>query len=418
MARNPPASSTPRRNEAAAQARRENSTSSHHEATPAPHECYQWFEPGDDGPGDDPDDPGDDDEEDDNEDFMDAPDDLDPNLTILNNLAITVNRLSHSAKCTNDSSSSCAKVREPDTFDGTDPKKLRTFLVQCKLCFQDRPKAFRQDRAKVTFAQSYLKGMTLEWFELDLLDPGSPAQRPRWMDSWIDFITELQKTFGAHDPVADAEHQLEHLVMKDSHRVMRYIVDFNRLVSQVRDYGDGALRRLFYSGLPDCLKDEIAWVGKPWTLDGLHALCQEIDACYWERKDEVSRSAKSQPSSSKPSNSGGNSSSKSSQEKSKTGNSSSPSNSSGSSKPNKQPSSSSSKPDLTSKLGKDGKLTADERKRWLDNNLCMFCGGTGHFMDQCPKKSKKAKARAVAAEKSAESGKADSNLGASPESKK
>ena len=194
-------------------------------------------------------------------------------------------------------------------------------------------------------------------------------------------------------------------------------MDFNHLASQVQDYRDGMLRCLFYSSLPDWLKDKIAWVGKPWTLDGLRALCQEIDARYWERKDKVSRSAKSQPSSSsKPSNSGGNSSSKSGQEKSKTSNSSSSANSSGSSKPNKQPSSGSPKPDLTSKLSKDGKLMADERKRRLDNNLCMFCGGTGHFADQCPKKSKKAKARAVATEKSVESGKADSNSGASPES--
>ena len=209
----------------------------------------------------------------------------------------------------------------------------------------------------MTFAQSYLKGMALEWFKPDLLDPGSPAQHLHWMDSWINFVAELQKTFGPHNPVTDAEHQLEHLVMRDSHQVMRYIMDFNRLASQVQDYRDGALCCLFYSGLPDCLKDEIAWVGKPWTLDGLHALCQEIDVCYWERKDKVSHSAKSQPSSpSKPSNSGGNSSSKPSQEKSKTGNSS------GLSKPNKQPSSSSSKPDLTSNLGKDGKLMANERK--------------------------------------------------------
>ena len=69
----------------------------------------------------------------------------------------------------------------------------------------------------MTFAQSYLKGMTLEWFELDLLDPGSPAQCPRWMDSWVNFVTKLQKTFGPHDPVTDVEHQLKHLIMRDSH---------------------------------------------------------------------------------------------------------------------------------------------------------------------------------------------------------
>jgi len=430
-ARNPTVSVTLRR-DAASQSLRGSADLGHHESvsgdwfpyhrdsTP---ECrepgrFQWFGP-EDGPGDDPDDPGDDNNNNNNNnnEFLDAMEELDPSLAVFHNLAIAVNCLSHSSRRTNDSSSSCAKVREPDTFDGTDPKKLRTFLVQCELCFQDRAKAFRQDRARVTFAQSYLKGMTLEWFEPDLLNSGNLADRPRWMDSWVHFVAELQSTFGPHDPVADAEHQLKHLRMKDSYRVTQYIVDFNRLASQVQDYGDGALRRLFYSGLPDRLKDEIAQVGKPLTLNGLRALCQEIDARYWEHKDEISRTTKSQPTPSptKPSNSGGNSS-HSGQEKSKTGNSSSSANSGLSKATSNQPFSG-SRPDLTNKLGKDGKLTADERKRRLDNNLCMFCGGTSHFADNCPKKTKKAKACAAAI--AAESGKMDStNSGANSESKK
>jgi len=117
---------------------------------------------------------------------------------------------------------------------------------------------FRLDRAKVMFAQSYLKGMTLEWFELDLLNSGNPADRPCWMHSWVHFVAKLQSMFRPHDPIANAEHQLEHLRMKDAHHVTRYIVDFNRLASQVQDYGDGVLCRLFYSSLPDRLKDEIA----------------------------------------------------------------------------------------------------------------------------------------------------------------
>ncbi|KIM68553.1 hypothetical protein SCLCIDRAFT_20456 [Scleroderma citrinum Foug A] len=113
----------------------------------------------------------------------------------------------------------------------------------------------------------------------------------------------------------------------------------------------------------------------------------------------------------KPSNSGGTLTSKTGNEKSKSSNSAIPS-------PSKTSFSGSLKPDLIDKLGKDGKLTAAERKRRLDNNLCMFCGGTGHFTDKCPKKSSKAKAHAAATEKSAESRKSDSNSGASPESKK
>jgi len=69
------------------------------------------------------------------------------------------------ASADRDSSSGCTKVHEPDTFDGTDPRKLRAFLVPCELNFQDCPKAFASDRARVTFTQSYLKGMALKWFE-------------------------------------------------------------------------------------------------------------------------------------------------------------------------------------------------------------------------------------------------------------
>ena len=160
--------------------------------------------PDDEGPRDDPGDDDDDDEDD--KDFLDTLGELEPSMAVLNNLALAVNRLSRSACRSNESSSSHAKVQDPDTFDGTEPKKLWTFLVQCELVFTDQPKAFRQDRAKVTFAQSYLKGMALEWFEPDLLDSADPNDCPRWMDSWVAFVVELHSIFGPHDLVADAEH--------------------------------------------------------------------------------------------------------------------------------------------------------------------------------------------------------------------
>jgi len=234
--------------------------------------------PGDDGPrGDGPDDPNDPNPDDGGEDPIDGiPDPDEAGLVIFNNLSIAIDRLARSSRSSE--SSSRTKVREPDTFDGTDPKKLRTFLVQCELNFQDRPKAFRTDRTKVTFAQSYLKGMALEWFEPDLLGAGDPLNHPIWMTDWEEFVIELQTTFGPHDPVADAEHQLDHLRMKENHRANRYVVDFNRIASQVRGYGDGALRHHFYTGLPDRIKDEISRIGKPRTLNGLRVLTQEIDA--------------------------------------------------------------------------------------------------------------------------------------------
>ena len=55
-----------------------------------------------------------------------------------------------SASADRDSSSGKTKVHKPDMFDGTDPCKLRAFLVLCKLNFQNHPKAFAMDCAKVT----------------------------------------------------------------------------------------------------------------------------------------------------------------------------------------------------------------------------------------------------------------------------
>ena len=233
--------------------------------------------------------------------------------------------------------------------------------------------------------------MALKWFEPDLLGMDDPDARPLWMTSWHEFVIELQTTFSPHNPIADAEHQLDHLHMKDTHHVNRYVVDFNRIASEVQGYGDGALRHHFYSGLPDRIKDEISRIGKPRTLDGLRAIAQEIDARYWERKEEVARQNKTSTSTSTNTNTTSKSSGKSEKSKSSSGNSAQPSSSSDPApkKPGKTPK-------LSDKLGKDGKLTSEERKRRFEQNLCMFCGGSSHKAKECPKSgSRAAKARSA-----------------------
>ena len=178
--------------------------------------------PGDDSPSNDnPDENGPDEDNADDEDanpFANLPEEQDPTTIVFGNLASTIDRLACSAR-SSDSLSSWTKTWEPDTFDQTNLKKLHTFLVLCELNFQDQPKAFQLDQAKVTFVQLYLRGMALEWFKPDLLGSGDPDSCPYWMDDWQEFIRELQTTFGPHDPVANAEHQLNHLRMKDTHRV-------------------------------------------------------------------------------------------------------------------------------------------------------------------------------------------------------
>ena len=117
-----------------------------------------------------------------------------------------------------------------------------------------------------------------------------------------------------------------------------------------------------YLALPKRIKDELIHFDKPWNLDDLRDLVQKIDQRYWECRSEVSRemptipkpnqksdkTSKPNPNSDRkanltPSTSGSGSKDKD-KDKSKSGNQNQ------------------KKPDLTDKLGKDGKLTTQERQ--------------------------------------------------------
>ncbi|KAJ6572221.1 hypothetical protein B0H19DRAFT_1256118 [Mycena capillaripes] len=92
-----------------------------------------------------------------------------------------------------DKTRSC--FRDPETFDGKDPDKLRTFLFQGILNFRDRPTAFAQDEQKVNYMMSYLTGDALGWFEPSYVNP-EPNNIPAWLNDYDTFVLELQLNFG------------------------------------------------------------------------------------------------------------------------------------------------------------------------------------------------------------------------------
>ncbi|KAG6327768.1 hypothetical protein ID866_11319 [Astraeus odoratus] len=128
------------------------------------------------GSGPDPEGPNnpDDDNSDNNDDLPDPDIEDNPLLTLVT----TITHLSHATRHRNeDSGSAQTKVCEPNTFDSMDLKKLHEFLIQCKLNFHDRPQAFCSDVQKVGFALSFLKGITLTWFEPNLFN-AIPGDEP------------------------------------------------------------------------------------------------------------------------------------------------------------------------------------------------------------------------------------------------
>jgi len=52
----------------------------------------------------------------------------------------------------------------------------------------------------------------------------------------------------------------------------------------------------------------------------------------------------------------------------------------------KSPSPSTPHVDLSNKLSRNGKLNGNERKRHIDNNLCLYCGLKNHKVDGYPRK--------------------------------
>ncbi|KIM50698.1 hypothetical protein SCLCIDRAFT_144837 [Scleroderma citrinum Foug A] len=300
---------------------------------------------------------------------------LTPDPLLLFTQAVQVLTRVALASADHNSSSGKTKVHEPDTFDGTDPHKLHTFLILCMLNFQNCPKAFAMDHAKVTYVQSYLRGMALKWFKLDLLNISNPNACPIWMDNYHQFISKLKSNFGPHDLIRDMEHQLDNLSMKEGQKI---------------------------NNLPDCIKDEISHVGKPHTLNGYHTLMQTIDARYWECKFKISHQTKNSVTTSLSSNSRGSASSSSSKGKSKEkDNKSKGSNNKSKSSSGSSGTSKSTTSNAPSHLGKDGKLTEEECQRCIKEKLCMFCSQPGHMAKDCPKstsKSTKTKTRVARVE--------------------
>jgi len=95
---------------------------------------------------------------------------------------------------------------------------------------------FKSDTAKVNYVISYLKGIALDCFEPEILDP---IEIPWLMDSNLN-VNEPQVNFRPHDPKGKAGAELEQLCMQENHQAMKYFTKFQQLATQVQ-WGEAAL---------------------------------------------------------------------------------------------------------------------------------------------------------------------------------
>jgi len=197
------------------------------------------------------------------------------------------------------------------------------------------------------------------------------------------------------DPIGKAANMLDNLHMKPGNKTSTYNVDFMCYASQL-GWGNSVLYHRYYQGLPNQIQDPISTQeqGKPTLFQDMYALAMTIDHHYWERDCECyyarqvekealeSHSWKQGKASTSGSVMASQSKANPSPVASSTKNpSSKPSLSPA---PKKQPNT--LWVDLSSKLASNGKLTSDECKKRLENNLCLYCSAGDHKLDSCPKK--------------------------------
>ena len=112
---------------------------------------------------------------------------------------------------------------------------------------------------------------------------------------------------------------------------------------------------------------------------------QDADNIYWVQEEESHLKSRSSGDNGNPRKKDLNKSSNSNNSSSKPFTNSSSNNNSSSSKPSKGASKDKPKNSISDKLGKNGKLTRDERDHRMKEGLCLYCGEKGHVAHDCPK---------------------------------
>src|SRR6185369_4391557 len=110
-----------------------------HPTSPLPDHPSQPNQPlaGGDGGGDPDPGHGGGGEPSDDDSFHSDDSDHEPDPTPTPNLAEAIVLMTRELKRRDKNTPKRTKAREPDTFDGSDPRKLNQFILQCKLSFSD-----------------------------------------------------------------------------------------------------------------------------------------------------------------------------------------------------------------------------------------------------------------------------------------
>lgn len=363
--------------------------------------------PGPPGPPGPPDPPGGDGDPEDN-----PPEDDPDDFEISNrDLARAILKLSSGKK---ESKKSHLKPKSPTVFSGGTNEQLRTFLYECELAFNTNTEDYSSDRQKIFYAISYLSGSASGFFQPFVLDYGNlPVNsQPAFLRKWDEFRKKLTQQFGSYSPEDDDEAQIFSIPFPENGKASDYFIKFGQYENRVQ-FGKRGLRFIARQALPPRLKTAVneSKMDKE-TWKDFKACVLKCDDDYWRTIEQDAAERKllqslqqryrsqqssvdynrhsgtsrthhssahhspqvaSQPHRSKPSGNPGNT-----HHQPRPPPPHQPAGPYRPAPPNPPP-----KP-KPSHLGPDGRLTATERQRRMDNGLCLICAQKGHMASECP----------------------------------
>lgn len=231
-------------------------------------------------------------------------------------------------------------LARPERFSG-DSGNCKPFLTQCELFFELNPAGFPSDQAKIAFIISHLSGRAEAWATAEW------GRRSEVCSSYSQFIETLTQVFQHTRPGRDAAQALMRL-RQGGRRISDYAIEFRILAAEC-DWNSSALFDAFIYGLSDRLKDHLAPLDLPATLDSLIALVTRLDnrlhdQRFTRRAETVSDTSRTD----------------------------SPFPLSGAATASAEP----------MQLGKN-RLTPAERERRMRSGQCLYCGQSGHQIREC-----------------------------------
>ena len=263
------------------------------------------------------------------------------------------------------------KHPDPSSFGG-DKAELRGWMTQLRIKLNINKDHYPTEQSKLAYALSRLKERALEQLQPYLEKDGNIA-----LADMEAFYTKLQLAFGDPDRKATAQRELRQLRQKNKEFYL-YLSDYQRLVPDT-GFDDEAKRSILLDGLSDELKSALITVDLPTSLDDTIQILQKIDNRFRSVQASIRKpfSYGSSRSSSAPSTP--------------------------TTKTSSTPSTPVPRPAPISPADTDamdlstsrrrGPITPAERSRRMNEGLCMYCGGSGHFANSCPASKGKPRVR-------------------------